>query len=67
MSNNFGLRKIKQHSRFTRFINDVSVHTPFSKLTLLMIALWLLFSAGIFLAERNIEGASINSYGEALY
>ncbi len=67
MTNNFALRKIKQHSRFKRFINDVSVHTPFTRLALLLIVLWLLFSAGIFLAERNIEGASIDSYGEALY
>jgi voltage-gated potassium channel len=26
-----------------------------------------MFSAGVYLAERNIEGAAINSYGEALY
>jgi voltage-gated potassium channel len=26
-----------------------------------------MFSAGVYLAERNIEGASINSYGDALY
>lgn len=32
-----------------------------------LIVLWLMFSAGVYLAERNVEGASINSYGEALY
>ena len=26
-----------------------------------------MFSAGIYLAERGIEGASVKSYGEALY
>lgn len=36
-------------------------------MVLLLIALWLLFSAGVYLAERGIEGASIDSYGEALY
>jgi len=33
----------------------------------LLIVLWLLFSAGMYLAEQGVEGASINSYGEALY
>lgn len=32
-----------------------------------MIILWLMFSAGMYLAERGIEGASIDSYGAALY
>ncbi len=36
-------------------------------MVLLLIVLWLIFSAGVYLAERGIEGASIKSYGEALY
>ena len=36
-------------------------------MVLLLIVLWLLFSAGVFFAERGVQGASINSYGEALY
>lgn len=36
-------------------------------MVLLLIALWLLFSAGVYLAERAVEGASVDSYGEALY
>jgi len=61
------MRRAGRHARFKRFIKDVSVHTPFTKMVLLLIALWLLFSAGVFLAERGIEGASIDSYGKALY
>jgi voltage-gated potassium channel len=34
---------------------------------LLLIILWLIFSAGLYLAEHGIEGAAINSYGKALY
>ena len=34
---------------------------------LLLIVLWLMFSAGVYMAERGVEGTSINSYGEALY
>jgi voltage-gated potassium channel len=61
------MKIIGQQSRFKRFIKDISVHTPFTKLALLLIVLWLLFSAGMYLAERGVEGTSINSYGEALY
>lgn len=61
------MRNTKQFSRYKRFIKDISIHTPFTKLVLLLIVLWLLFSAGMYLSERNIEGSSINSYGEALY
>jgi voltage-gated potassium channel len=33
----------------------------------LLIILWLIFSAGLYLAERGIEGSAITSYGKALY
>lgn len=33
----------------------------------LLIILWLIFSAGMYLAEQGIEGASIDSFGDALY
>jgi len=56
-----------KHSRLKRFIKDISIYTPFTKMALLLIVLWLLFSAGMLLAERGMEGTSINSYGEALY
>lgn len=61
------MRRIGQHTRLKRFIKDISVHTPFVKMVLLLIVLWLLFSAGMYLAEQDVKGASINSYGEALY
>jgi len=61
------MRSTKLHTRFNRFIKDISIHTPFIEMVLLLIILWLLFSAGVYLAERNSGGSSINSYGEALY
>jgi len=57
----------KKHSRFKRFINDVFTHTPFLNMLLIMAVLWILFSAGIYFAESGIKGASVSSYGEALY
>lgn len=61
------MKFLKKHARFTRFIKDVSVHTPFIKMVLLLIVLWLIFSAGVYFAERDLDDSSINSYGEALY
>lgn len=61
------MRKTKQHTRLKRFIKDIAVHTPFTRMVLLLFILWLVFSTGVYLAERSVDGASVSSYGEALY
>jgi len=61
------MMRTRRQTRFRRFIKDVSVHTPFTFMVVLLVVLWLLFSAGLFLAERGMQGSSIDSYGEALY
>ncbi|MGB5226520.1 MAG: hypothetical protein WBM38_05135 [Arenicellales bacterium] len=61
------MRTAKPHTRLRRFIRDVVAHTPFAKMVVLLTVLWLIFSAGVYLAERSTVGASINTYGEALY
>ncbi len=61
------MRRIKPFVRSKRFIKDVYTHTPFVKMVLLLIMLLVLFTYGIYLAERGIEGAVIKSYGDALY
>ena len=61
------MRRLKSHRRFNRFIKDVSLHTPFIRMVLLLIVFWLMFSAGLYFAERDIETASIHSFGQALY
>jgi voltage-gated potassium channel len=50
-----------------RFLNDISEHTPFTKMVLLLVVLWMIFSAALYLAEMGIETSSIDSYGKALY
>jgi voltage-gated potassium channel len=62
-----GLNKKNLKRRSKKFMRDVIVHTPVIKMTLLLVALWMLFSAGIYLGEQNAEGTSITSYGRALY
>jgi voltage-gated potassium channel len=57
----------KPKSRFKRFVKDVSEHTPFTRMVLLLVVLWLVFSGGVFLAERHITDSHIGSYAEALY
>jgi voltage-gated potassium channel len=61
------MKRAKPNTRFIRFIKDVSVHTPFTKLVVLLVVLWLVFSTGVYLAEGEIEGGAINSFEEALY
>ena len=61
------MRKTKQHTRLKRFIKDIAVHTPFTRMVLLLFILWLVFSTGVYLAERSVDGASVSSYGEELY
>ena len=53
--------------RSKRFIRDVLIHTPILRMTVLLVVLWLLFSAGIYFAERGVAETSITSYGRALY
>jgi voltage-gated potassium channel len=50
-----------------RFLNDISVHTPFTRMVLLLVILWMIFSAALYLAERGIETSSIDTYDKALY
>lgn len=58
---------MKRNRRFNRFVKDVITQTPFLKMIFLLVVLWLIFAAGLFLAERGIEDAAITSYGHALY
>lgn len=61
------MRRAGRHTRFRRFIKDIYVHTPITRMAFLLIVLWLMFSAGLYLAEQGIEKTSISSYGAALY
>lgn len=61
------MKRIKEHSRLKRFIKDVSIHTPFIKMLYLLILLWLIFSGGLYFAERGTGATSITSFGDALY
>lgn len=53
--------------RLWRFARDVFTHTPFLKMVVLLLILWLLFSAGLYTAECQQQGGAVASYSEALY
>jgi len=61
------MRKTGRNGRLRRFITDIIAHTPFIKMVILLIVLWLGFSAAFYLAEQGVTGTSIESYGNALY
>lgn len=61
------MRRVGRHTRFRRFISDIYIHTPITKMVLLLIVLWLMFSAGMYFSEQGVDGTSIHSYGDALY
>jgi len=56
-----------RRARFLRFLDDVRRHTPFGRMVALLVLLWLGFAAAMLLAEHGADGASIDSYGKALY
>jgi len=49
-----------------RFLRQIVTETPLIPLILALICLWLLFSWGVYLAERGAN-EQINSYGYALW
>ncbi len=61
------MQKSIVHRRFKRFAKDILVHTPFIRMIVLLLGLWLCFSAGLYWFERSMPEAAINSYGNALY
>jgi voltage-gated potassium channel len=61
------MKRAMPYARFKRFSADIVLHTPFTGMVILLTILWLAFSAGIYLAENNQPGSSIDTYAEALY
>lgn len=54
-------------SRFREFRDEVVRRTPFLKMILLLVLLWIGFSAALFLSETRAGSGTIESFGDALY
>jgi voltage-gated potassium channel len=62
------MRLRKTHApRISRYVLAILEETYFLRFIGLLAGLWLLFAAGMFLAEVDAAGGSIRSYGQALY
>jgi len=61
------LRLIPNVPGVLRFLGVIFTQTPFLQMLSLFIFLWLLFSLGLYFAERGASGTEINSYGDAVY
>ena len=54
-------------SRVRRFLRDVVAETPFVKMLILLVCLWVAFSVAMYLAESGAQDASIRGILDALY
>jgi voltage-gated potassium channel len=59
--------RVAHTPRLSRYVEYMTKQTHFLQVILLLVVLWLLFSVGLFLAERGADGTSINTFGQALY
>ncbi|MFC2012784.1 ion transporter [Chloroflexota bacterium] len=66
MSRRRRLRITPNIPRVLRFLGDVATKTPLIPLILVLVVLWLLFSWGIYLVERQVN-EQISSYTYALW
>ncbi|MBA7647777.1 hypothetical protein ES703_55556 [subsurface metagenome] len=60
------LRVLPNIPAMVMFLKDVSARTPLIPLLLSLVGLWLLFSFGLYLAERGVS-EQLTSYGDALW
>lgn len=63
------LRKTKSFGAARRalFVRNIISHTPIVRMVVLLVVLWLAFSAALYVAETNAGQSAIKSYGDALY
>jgi voltage-gated potassium channel len=61
------MKRASPHAGFRRFLLDVRMHTPFTRMVILLVVLWLGFTAAMYFAERGVEGSTIDSWPKALY
>lgn len=59
------LRLVPNVPGIFRFIKDIATQTPFLPIISVLVVLWLLFSTGLYFAERGVN-ESLNSFGDVL-
>jgi voltage-gated potassium channel len=59
--------RVSHTPKLGRYVESIAAQTYFIRVVLMLTLLWLVFSAALLFAERATEGASITTYGQALY
>ena len=59
--------RVSHTPKLGRYLQSLYSETYVVQVILLLVALWLLFSAGLLLAERAAAETPITTYGKALY
>lgn len=54
-------------TRLKRFVSDVVRNTPIVGMVILLVSLWMVFAAALYVAESGDGHSSITTYGDALY
>ena len=54
-------------NRVRRFLNDVVAETPFVKMLILLVMLWIGFSATMYVIEHDVPDARIKDLVDAFY
>ena len=60
-------RAVPSAPQILSVLRDILMTTPFLPMFLTLIALWLVFSAGMYALEHSADGAAMTSYGESLW
>ncbi len=53
--------------RMGRYLRSIASETYLLQTILLLLVLWVLFAAALYLIERDVPGSSIDSFSAALY
>ena len=59
--------RVAHTPRLGRYLQALATETYFLQIIFLLVVLWLVFSGALLLAERNMDGTSVTTYGQALY
>jgi len=59
--------RVAHAPRLGGYLRSIIEETYFLRLILLLGLLWLAFAAAIFIAEQGVDGARIQTFGQALY
>lgn len=59
--------RVAHAPRLGGYLQSIIQETYFLRVIVLLGVLWLLFAMALFLAEQGVQGARIQTYGQALY